>query len=346
MISRRAKQWGKHEAYLVAAHIACAKDPFDPDSNPNGYINFGTAENLLLFDNIKPLLSECSEIHEKDSHYNELYGGWFFRKAIAGFLSKRAGRRLSPSNIAVASGASAILEMLSFTLSDSGDGILIPAPYYAGFDHDLALRSDAQLVQIPLKSPEFKLTIEKVEEAYSKAASESINIRAILLNSPHNPLGQIYNEEFVRKAVDFAQDKNIHIILDEIYAESLQPGFDHFSALRLQNDFTHVVYGFAKDFGLSGYKVGILHSENQEVVKTVQDCSYFHTVSMQTQRTLANLLLHKKLDKFLSTMRERLQVSYNHVAGELNKQSIPFLPSQGGIVLLVDLSSFLPSNTK
>jgi aspartate/methionine/tyrosine aminotransferase len=343
MISERGRQLRQHDPFLVKAHFACAEDPFEPDTNPAGFVNFGTAENLIGFDLVKPLLEASQEIRGNDTHYNELHGAGFFRKAIAEFLAGRAGRRLDPDNIAVASGASGILEMLAFVLCDPGDTVLIPAPYYSGFDHDLALRSQAKLRHVGLHSPDFELTAAAIEEVYDDAVTEGTDVRAILINSPQNPLGQVYKEALIRDVVAFAEERQLHVILDEIYAESLMPAVTHFSGLGLESGLVHVVYGFAKDFGLSGYKVGVLHSRNKEVIKTVQDSTYFYSVSMQTQRTLANLLGSRQLGGFLDRMRSRLLEAYEHVTGELAGNGIPFLPVRGGIVLWLDLRGFLTS---
>jgi aspartate/methionine/tyrosine aminotransferase len=343
MISRRAEELGRHDPFLVKAHFACAAEPFDPAANPNGYVNFGTAENRILFDLVGPLLRESQEIAEADTHYNELHGAAFFRRAIVEFLGRRASRPLSPDNIAIASGATGILEILAFVLCDSGDAILIPSPYYSGFDHDLALRSEARLYHIPLRGPDFELTMPTIERAYAEAVSGGLRVRAILVNSPQNPLGQVYSEALIRDATAFAREKHLHVILDEIYAESVMPGVSHFSGLRLESDLIHVVYGFAKDFGLSGYKVGILHSEDSEVVKAVQDSAYFYSVSMQTQRALANLLSRPQIDGFLKGMRERLVKVYELTREDLASNAIDALPVEGGIVLWLDLRRYLPS---
>lgn len=343
MISERGRQLRQHDAFLVRAHFACAEDPFEPDTNPGGFVNFGTAENLIVFDLVKPLLEASQEIRGCDTHYNELHGAGFFRRAIAEFLAGRGGCRLDPDNIAVASGASGILEMLAFVLCDAGDAVLIPAPYYSGFDHDLALRSQAKLRHVGLHGPEFELTVAAIEEVYDEAVTEGTGVRAILVNSPQNPLGQVYDEALIRDVVAFAEKRRLHVILDEIYAESLMRAVTHYSGLGLESGLVHVVYGFAKDFGLSGYKAGVLHSRNQEVIKTVQDCAYFYSVSMQTQRTLANLLGSQQLGGFLDKMRSRLLRAYEHVTGELAGNGIPFLPVRGGIVMWLDLREFLTS---
>jgi len=243
----------------------------------------------------------------------------------------------------IASGASAILELLSFTLCDPGDAILIPTPYYPGFDYDLGLRSEAQLVEVPLDGPGFRLSAACIEDAFANAASRGTRVRAVLLTSPHNPLGHVYDEALIRQIVDFAVRQQIHVILDEIYAESLLPGVQHFSGLQIAPPLVHVVYGFAKDFGLSGYKVGILHSENTQVIAAAQEQAYFYTVSTVTQRMLAGLLRNPHLPELLRVARSRLSDGYHRVIKKLTQHGIPYVPVEGGIVIWVDLGAFLRS---
>jgi len=345
MISQRARQWRQRDPFLVAAHVTCVSNPYAPQTNPEGYINFGTAENQLLYDLAEPLLRECLEICERDTHYNHLHGSGFFRQALADFLSRRAGRPIDPDHLAVASGSSAVLENLSFVLCDPGDVILIPSPYYPGFDHDLALRSGARFVEIPLSGPDFALSLERIASTYESAQPEAAagggRVRALLLTSPHNPLGVIYPDALLRAVVAFAEAHGLHVIVDEIYAESLLPAAEHASALRLASERCHVVYGFAKDFGLSGYKVGVLHSENEAVIRAAQAGCYFYTVSASVQRQLGNLLRHKRLGAFLHGMRERLAAAHAQTCSRLEACGAICHPMQGSIVLWLDLRPFL-----
>ena len=163
------------------------------------------------------------------------------------------------------------------------------------------------------------------------------------MNSPHNPLGAVYDEAFVRGVIDFASRYAVHVILDEIYAESLLGDTRHFSGLRVESPWVHVVYGFAKDFGLSGYRVVILHTENPEVLQAAKDSAYFYTVATLTQRVLAGMLASSRLDGYFAILRSRLDASYRHATGELGRAGIPFAAARGGIVLWIDLRGFLPT---
>ena len=196
---------------------------------------------------------------------------------------------------------------------------------------------------MPLRSPEFHLGIDDIERAHAGATSRGMRVAAILLNSPHNPLGWVLGKDLIQDVVDFASRRDIHVILDEVYAESLLPGVEHYTGLDLESPLVHVVYGFAKDFGLSGYKAGILHSENQEVLAATQAMAYFHPVSMLAQRVLAGVIRHPRLREFHATLRERLAASYRRATEDLSALGIPFVAAQGGIVLWLDLSSYLPA---
>ena len=345
MISERAIQWRKHDPFLVKAHFECARDPFNPISNPAGYVNFGTAENKMVFDILNPLLREHVKIKDEDTHYNELHGSGIFREAVATFLSRRAGRILDPEKITIASGASAVLEMLSFVLCDPGDAILIPTAYYSGFDHDLALRSGARLVPIHLNSPSFTLSIPLIEHTLHESRERGLKIRALLINSPQNPLGYVLSADLINDVLALADREDIHLISDEIYAESLLPGVGCATSLEHCNPGISMVYGFAKDFGLSGYKVGIHYSDNDSVVQTMQDTAYFHAVSMETQRTLTGIMNDPGLEIFLDAMRARLATRYIATVEALESCDISHLAVHGGIVLWLDLRRFLHSTT-
>ena len=349
MISHRAQAWNARDPFLVKAHFACAADPYDPASNPNGYINLGTAENKTLYDHGAPLLRECLEIHEDDTHYSTLHGPAFVRRAIAEFLSPRAGRSISADHLAVGAATSAILENLSFVLCDPGDIILIPTPYYPGFDQDLVLRSGAVFAHIPLPAPRFELTLDAVGQAYTSAARHASQagrkVRALLLTSPHNPLGVIYPESLLKDLQAFCEGRRLHMIVDEIYAESVLPEREHISALRLESEWVHVVYGFAKDFGLSGYKVGLVHSLNETVMRSLQAGCYFYTVSGLVHRLIANLLRHPGLPDYLATMRRRLAGAREEVVRELSRCGVRHHPLDGSIVMWLNLKPYLKHGT-
>jgi len=173
-------------------------------------------------------------------------------------------------------------------------------------------------VSVPLQGPDYPLTREALESSYHHATTTSgLNVRALIVTNPHNPLGVVYSEEELLIALQWCREKKIHLISDEIYALSLfspngtttitttattnstttsttttRSRFISMAALA-QGDLgplVHVLWGFSKDFGVSGFRCGVLYTQNPWLVKALDSISYFAGES-SGERVLMPLLL-------------------------------------------------------
>ena len=150
---------------------------------------------------------------------------------------------IRPEHVAFGSGASSLLSHLALSLAEEGDAVLIPAPYYAAFDVDL--RMVAGCIAFPVHSTNAVLgpTSDDLERAAKLAEAKGLNVRILLLTNPNNPLGTIYPPELVKDAIDWARSRQMHTVVDEIYALSTHGEFE--SVLRtlnnnLEDDVHHV----------------------------------------------------------------------------------------------------------
>ena len=126
-----------------------------------------------------------------------------FRTAIATFLSRemRVSSPLLPSHISVTNGCGSAMEQFAMSTCDAGDGILLPAPFYGGFDMDLGRRAHVQRVPVALEHNSPFLTRDACEAAYANATAQGITIRAFLLCNPHNPFGIVFESETVQMCI-------------------------------------------------------------------------------------------------------------------------------------------------
>ncbi len=347
MVSTRAKALAQSEPFLVKAHFECAVDEYSL-SNPNGFINLGTAENHLLWDILQPMFNQVQVTEEKTIHYDQLYGSRKLRTGIATYLERVSEERsIDPDCLVVAAGGSAVIEMLIYALCEPGDGILIPAPYYSGFDFDMGARCAAVPIPITLHSDDrFSLTIADVQKAYLQSKEHGMRPKVLLITSPNNPVGSIYSRELIAELITFCESEKIDCIFDEVYAHSCfgSPGFS--SSLAFTSNHVHTVYSFAKDIALSGLKTGVAHSTNSQVLSALHSLSYFSPVSTHTQNLLAELLNNEAgLTEVLFANRRRLRESYEFLTAQLAKYKIEYMKSQAGLFLLLDLRAYLDSKT-
>jgi aspartate/methionine/tyrosine aminotransferase len=103
------------------------------------------------------------------------------------------------------------------------------------------------------------------------------------------------------------------------------------------------VWGFAKDFGLPGFKAGVLHTTDPALRAAARALAYFAPVSTGTQAFLADLLADPaRTAAFLAEGRRRLGASYAAAAAELDRHGLPYLPAEAGCSIWLDLSARLP----
>ncbi|HEV2450729.1 MAG TPA: aminotransferase class I/II-fold pyridoxal phosphate-dependent enzyme [Streptosporangiaceae bacterium] len=349
MASRRALRLAGGSPAIAAAHFQAEERPYDPALDPDGYLNLGTAENRLLWDLLEPRLTCARRLAAADIRYGLLYGTAALREAVAAFLTRTRGAPVAADDLVVVSGATAALDIAATALCDPGEAIIIPSPYYGAFDVDLAGRSEARLVAAPgRRGDQFRPGPQALDRAIGRAWRAGLKPRAVALASPSNPVGQVYGPDVLGEILRVAAAHGLDVIADEIYANSVfGPGsFTPMSALTgpmLPPGQVHTVWGFAKDFGLPGLKVGVLHTTDLAVRAAARELAYFAPVSTDTQALLCSLLADPAwTDDFLAAGRARLGDSYARVAGLLDKHQIGYLPAAAGFSVWIDLGPWLP----
>jgi 1-aminocyclopropane-1-carboxylate synthase 1/2/6 len=337
MVSRTARFLTADVPVIAAAHFEVEADRYHP-GNPGGYVNLGTADNRLVWDLLKPRLTTTPRA--SDVHYGPLYGSVGLRTAIAKLLTPQ-WNRVDPEDLVVVSGATAALDILASTLCDPGEAILVPAPYYAAFDTDLTGRSGARLIAAPMDPARgFALDPATVDAALTAARQDGVAVRALAVTSPSNPVGHVHSTQVLRDLLDVAKAHTVDVIADEVYAHSV---FGAQFVSMVGGHGVHGIWGLAKDFGLSGLKVGVLHTSDPEVRAAARALAYFAPVSTHTQALVTNLLSDPEwVHEFLTESRRRLGESAARTGELLACNDIDYIKPAGGFSVWIDLRAYLP----
>ena len=232
---------------------------------------------------------------------------------------------LRKEHLVLGNGCGSLLEMWAHCIADRGDAVLVPAPYYGGFDVDLGKRAGVAIAPCPLGGPAdgWALTEDALEAGLAAWRRRQPGggggggggggaVRGLLLTNPHNPLGLAHSADALRAALRWAKRHRLHVLVDEIYLLSLfddeaRAAFTPALALESRSagaggadgegeedvidwERVHVLWGFAKDFGASGFRVGVLATYNDELRAALSQLAYFHLVPAPTQRSLSALL--------------------------------------------------------
>lgn len=328
MISKRAQKLLSKPSAIVEGAIACSKDPYSSE-NPEGFLNFGIAENRVMDEMALELLKIDYEPTPEHIHYGHMEGLSELREAFCAFARKYLNvSEIMPDKIAVQTGLSSMCESLSFALFEEGDEIIVPAPFYTGFKFDFEGRFGVKLVAVqPGKDFKNKLTDRT---------------KGFLLTNPTNPTGEVLTDKYLLSVIDFCKSHNLHLISDEIYALSIHDGRPHKSVLTLEKEYKniHFLYGMAKDFSLAGIKTGFYYSRNEECLNAIKTACYFHPVSSQTQSTVANILSDTgAVEAFTKTSNKKISSILSKIKKALPK--LKFKRPESGMFFLADFRTLL-----
>lgn len=191
-----------------------------------------------------------ARIRQGRTHYSPPAGEDALRQAIADLESNLSGRRFGPEQFVILPGATAALYALFACLLDPGDEVIVPEPMYIGY-RGVFDAIGAALTLVPLKLPDFELSVADIFAAVTDKT------RAVLVNTPGNPCGNILAPELLRELAAGCRQRDLWFVCDEVYSLIT---FDtpHVSALRVTDDLSNVVVvdGLSKSHAMSGWRVG------------------------------------------------------------------------------------------
>jgi aspartate/methionine/tyrosine aminotransferase len=167
-----------------------------------------------------------------------------------------------------ASGASGCIDALLYNICDPGDGILLPGPYWNGFDFGLQARSSVTPVLVTLPSFQSNFSDDLLPALQHAIDNATCPVKALMITNPHNPLALCYPREVLEQCLRFCKDRDIHFISDEVYALSrfdnpeIKDPTPFVSVLSLDLEKigcdpsrVHMVWSMSKDFGQSGFRL-------------------------------------------------------------------------------------------
>ncbi len=215
-------------------------------------IGFGAGEpDFDTPDHIKE--AAIKSIQEGFTKYTPAAGIPELKKVVSEKFKKENGLEYSPNQIVISNGAKHSLDNVFAALLDPGDEVIIPAPYWVSYPEMVKL-NDGVPVYIETDSTTcFKVTREQLEKTLTPRT------KALILNSPSNPTGQVYSREELEFIADFAVKNNVYVISDEVYEKIIYDQVEHISIASLSpeiKELTIVVNAVSKTYSMTGWRIG------------------------------------------------------------------------------------------
>ena len=175
------------------------------------------------------------------------------RETIAQSLNRRFETAFSAHNLIMTVGAASGLNVILKTILNSGEEVIVFAPYF--LEYGAYVRNyDGKLVEISPNTETFQPNLKELEEKIT------VNTRAVIVNTPHNPTGVVYSEDTIKELAAILEKKQQefgYLISDEPYRELAYDGVEVPYLTKYYKN-TVVGYSYSKSLSLPGERIGYL----------------------------------------------------------------------------------------
>ena len=189
------------------------------------------------------------------TRYGPAAGEMPLRQAIANKLQQHNGLNYTAQNVIVTNGGKHSLFNLMLALIETGDEVIIPAPYWLSYPEMVKLAEGTPVIVSTTAANDYKITPDQLRQAITPRT------KLFILNSPSNPTGSVYTPDEIRALAEVVVEKDILVVSDEIYERLLYDGIEHLSIGAVNEETfkrTIISNGFAKSYSMTGWRVGYL----------------------------------------------------------------------------------------
>ena len=262
-ISQLARQIAESPTFALNEEARILRERGEPVIN----MGIGEPKNKAP---ITAILSAVSKVTTGDVKYSPPDGTPSLKKAILRYTEEHYDRLIAPENVIVSAGAKQSLYNILYSILNPQDEVIILAPHWVSYPEMVKMCYGIPVVVTP-EDGTFHPRLADIEQAVSSYT------KAIIVNSPNNPSGCIFSDEFIGQIVELCERKKIYLILDDIYhklyfdGKRPAPGY-RFTNKDIESTMLIVVNGISKLYGMTGFRIGwaLANRKLVEVMTNVQ----------------------------------------------------------------------------
>ncbi|HEX5431568.1 MAG TPA: aminotransferase class I/II-fold pyridoxal phosphate-dependent enzyme [Bryobacteraceae bacterium] len=269
------------------------------------------------------------------NQYAITWGAKRFRDAIAAKYRRHYGLEADPEReITVCCGSTEGMIASLLAVTNPGNEVVIFEPFYENFGPDTLL-CGARRKFVRLHPPDWRFDPEELRRAFSPRT------KAIILNSPGNPTGQVFDRKQLELIASLCQEFDALAISDEIYEHILYDSAQHIPIMTVpgMRDRTILVNSMSKTYAVTGWRVGwVLASPDlTESIRKVHD---FLTVGAAAPLQEAGALALSLPDDYYEALARDYQDRRDTLLAILERAGFRCLRPRGAYYIMADISEF------
>ncbi|MFF2479573.1 MalY/PatB family protein [Paenibacillus sp. NPDC058071] len=267
-----------------------------------------------------------------------------YEQSIIGWFGRRHDWQIDPKTMLDMPGVVTTLSLSIAELTQPGDGVIIQSPIYPPF-YTVVTDNDRKLFDVPLtiQNERYEMDYEGLEAAMKNGA------KMILLCSPHNPVGRVWEREELLKLADLCVKYGVIVISDEIHCDIVLAGHKHIPFTTLSEEaakLTVTAMAPSKTFNIPGLQASFVVIPNENLRKkfdakrqvlSLNNLNYFHVDAVNAVYNEGE----EWLDELLTYVEGNIDFAIDYLREHLPQAKT--IRPDGTYLLWVDCRAFAPT---
>ncbi len=247
-------------------------------------------------------------LYQNKTHYGPNTGIKELREKVSEFEKRKNNLDYTPDEVMITNGSTEALTCALFTILNPGDEVIIPTPAFLLYEMIITY-TGAKAVYMDMSANDFQISKKMLDEYITDKT------KAIILTSPNNPSGTIFNADTLENVRAAVKDRDIFVICDECYnqlvfTDEKPKSFCNFSDMR---DRIIVCQSFSKPYAMTGWRLGYMMAP-EYIIKHAMKAHQFMTVSAGTFVQYAGIAaLDFDPSQFVAVYKKRRDYVYDRL---------------------------------
>ena len=275
------------------------------------------------------------------TRYTSASGYEDLKKAVRDKFKRDNNLEYGTDQIIVSNGAKHSLFNTFQAILNPGDEVIIPVPYWLTYPETVKMGGGTPVYLETKEEEDFKINVDKFKDMINE------NTKALILNSPSNPTGSIYNKEELEEIAAVAVENEIIVVADEIYEKIVYDDNEHISIASLNDeikDLTVVINGVSKSYAMTGWRIGYAAGPKKiiEIMSNIQSHATSNPNSIAQYASNAGL---RGDHSFMEERRKKFEERRDYMYDKINSiDGLSCLKPGGAFYIMMNIENVIGKN--
>ena len=290
------------------------------------------------------ILAAAGHLNTGEIRYAPADGIPALKKAIIQYTEEHYNRLVEPENVMASGGAKQAIMVALQAILNPQEEVIYPAPYWVSYPEMAKL---CGAIGVPVL-PEDGTFYPRIQDIEQKVGSYT---KAVIINSPNNPTGAMYSEEFIANVVEFCEKRDLYLIMDDIYHRLIFDNRRPINCYEYAKDLSEnskliVINGISKQYAMTGFRIGWAVA-NKKLIEVMTNIQGHQTSGPSVVLQKAAVGAINGIQSSVENLRLTLENNRNVMIENLNSfEGIKVTKPDGTFYCFADFSVYGKESTK